>query len=727
MRDKIEKKPLLGDAMIVERNNIKECIRENIKNCVEKRHAKNTDIIFSNAVHDFSVAMEKKRTSVLVESTNELLDSPRFKNKKYIAGYWIRLNVYSFSYTYLICDILTASAIWLLDRISESGRLSEACQLIPKDEESIHDFMSPHISDSKYDKKLIAGIESVIFNRNKDIAPLEDDGFGFKRIITSDLAAKGKDKADVKSKRDFEKLISLVPQEAVDTAVKNFKTCFDAWCDRFFSNVESHHNIYLEKLDKVNSIHKKHNKLADQFNSHYKEFITLNSDIRQFVNPEPKHRKKAPHVNAFLNKPEPALTSDPALNITSGFMDQLSTRAEYSQKTNDYSNELEKICDDLQKLHNDDLHAMLEHNHSLTDAIATLMPIVNRHHLTMPGVKSAMSNDTYYDQLMSEINCYCDLPISDPYELCFALLYLVESGSNIPWLYGACVSTMNEVVDHLPWGIKKYKQENKEDKDAPELELPDLYKRSYIHKDDYECNARSLSQIIYESSGCLMPRDFRNYAAEIEDIKKNYSLDKNEEDAVVYSLLALRRERITCDDFEEQPENWFEQKKEYEKEIQQLKASLYQAEKSVKETEKKLAEQAAASENEKRELADLRELIYINDTNSNEDADDSIDESEFPYEVRYNTVIFSGNDRYLNTMKTMFKGQIRFINANSMFDKSIIKNADIIWIHTYSITHSSYYRIISADKNGNIPFRYFRYPGPKKCAVQVAENEKSMS
>ena len=729
MNFKIDRKPILKDVMSVERDKITDCIRNNIKNCLDRHFVRDPNYTVSNAIHDYSTAMEKKRTSVLLESTKRLLDSERYKNKKYIAGYWIRLNTYSLNYTYIAPDVLTAAAIWLLDRISENNRLSEVYPLIPKDEETIQKFISPCISDSKFDNKLIAAVESIIYNRNKDIAPLEENGFDGKRIITSDLAARGKDKADVKSRRDFEKLISLVPKETVDAAVNNLKVCIDTWCDHYFSDVELHHKKCLEKLEEVNSIHSRYNKLADEFDRYFKEFNKVSSDIMDFVNPGTKRRKKSAHVNAFLNKPESSLSSDSALNFNSDFMNDLTSCVEFTKKNNDCSDELKKIYDELQELSKQDFKAFAEFERSLADAIRALMPFISRHHLSMPEVITLFDDKELYDDLMSNMKCYGHLSIKDPYELCFALLYLVESGSDIPWLYGACISTMNEVVDHLPWGIKKYDVENKEKETSvtSSPELPDFYKRDYLHSDDYECNVRNLSQIVYEASGCLILRDIQYYAAQLENIRKNYSLDKNEEDLILYCLLGMSKDKISCNDFEAPPENWFEQKKELENQIEQLKISLHKAEKTVKDAENKLSEHEAASANEKRELADLRELIFINNnTDSNKETDDSIDDSKFPYEVQNNTVIFSGNDKYLNIMKTMFKGPIRFINTNLKFDKSIVRNADIVWIHTYTLTHSSYYRILDAVRSGNTPVRLFHNRGPKNCAVQVAENDKNM-
>ena len=67
--------------------------------------------------------------------------------------------------------------------------------------------------DSQYDENFVASIEYVLFYRNQDIAPLESNGGEGYRVITSDLAADGKDHADVPSRQNFEALLSLLPQQ----------------------------------------------------------------------------------------------------------------------------------------------------------------------------------------------------------------------------------------------------------------------------------------------------------------------------------------------------------------------------------------------------------------------------------------------------------------------------------------------------------------------------------
>lgn len=113
---------------------------------------------------------------------------------------------------------------------------------------------------------------------------------------------------------------------------------------------------------------------------------------------------------------------------------------------------------------------------------------------------------------------------------------------------------MSEVVDYLPWALSDY--EELDDPYWVELppvskktpDFPDWYSRDYIWKGDDEYNARSLAQIIYEATGCLMPRDLHRYDAQLKDLGK-YGIKQNKAIAMLYCMTMLsnaRRQLKAC-------------------------------------------------------------------------------------------------------------------------------------------------------------------------------------
>ena len=100
------------------------------------------------------------------------------------------------------------------------------------------------------------------------------------------------------------------------------------------------------------------------------------------------------------------------------------------------------------------------------------------------------------------------------------------------------------------------------------------------------------------------------------------------------------------------------------------------------------------------------------------------DESIFPYEVKRNTLVFGGHETWVKALKPMLKGEIRFVSKELVFDISIIRSAEVIWIQTNAIPHKAYNRIVDAARKQNKPVRYFMYASAAKCAEQIVENDK---
>ena len=125
---------------------------------------------------------------------------------------------------------------------------------------------------------------------------------------------------------------------------------------------------------------------------------------------------------------------------------------------------------------------------------------------------------------------------------------------------------------------------------------------------------------------------------------------------------------------------------------------------------------------EHRELADLRELIFNQENDEEEIADEKDD--AFPYDVQADTLIFGGHSTWLKTIRQLLKGNVRFIDKDLHFDVSIVRHAECIWIQPNALSHTQYYRIIDTARIFHKPVRYFAYASAVKCARQLADGEK---
>ena len=739
---KLDRIPMLENDTVLQPKDWQKRIQEEIHH-IKQTHAKSTkkNNRYSSGILDMTTSMEKRRTVALLDS----LKSVDVRYQK-CADDWITLNLLSRSYASIEYDghMLKAASIWILDKITEIYLPWKTLYpLLPHDDSLLDDFFDVDLWDCQYDEALIASVEYVLFYRNQDIAPIENiDGEAY-RIFTSNLAAEGKDHANVPSRKNFESLIELIPQWKKDEAVKHFKECFEAWTERFFIAFSYIEDQYANCINGLNKVRRENNVLRDKIEKKTEQYA---AERKQTQKKQKVSKAKQP-TNVLLRNPASGFpkipissgagfknSEDPIeafLNGTIGGLESqvrpLFSRMEELDKRHDaLAKEYEEIASKRSKI-----HYFFNNNGYLTQE---------------------MAEEYFPEELIDDL--VKPLPIDDPYELCFALLYLIETGSDLPWLYGACVGMMSEVIDSLPWGLCEY--DESDDiywDDIPPIskkkpDFPNWYTRDYLMKDESRYEARNLAQIVYETTGCLMPRNLHRYDAELKFLGK-YGIRQNKAISILYCMTALSNakwKRAACnidpeymrmlspDTYSEETNrtqvdesgDWEDQKAKMEKQIQQLRSALHTAEKAAADARKQMEKQRLTAEAEHRELADLREIIFNNDDFDR--VDDSTveiaDDKKYPYTIQKSTVVFGGHETWLKSLKPMLKGDIKFIAKEMKIDVSLVRYADVIWVQSNAIPHRSYYSIVNTARKLGKPIRYFTNASAVKCAEQIVENDK---
>ena len=735
-----ERLSMIEDFMNTEPKEWQKKIRteiQHLRQAHSKAMKKNNRI--TSSLLDLEPAMEKRRTAALLSSLEKLNEHDR-----QLAGDWITLNIFSESYAPVQYDghLLTAASIWILDRLSELNvPLDKIYMLLPTDEELIDDLFEIDIWDCQYEEDLIASVEYVLRYRNQDIAPLESNGGDGERILTSNLAAEGKDHADVPSRQKFEALFALLPQRMKDEAIAHFEACHQAWTERFFTGIGYYQGQYIDKVHKANTIRKEINEIRDKLEKKAKQFMAERERLRKSRKAQIKSKPNAP-VNALLMNPLKA-PDLPIISQTAPAYAPSPMTALINGSDSMRDAEIVSLLDRMKEL--DDLHeaALKELDDVIDKRGKFLYMIVHRGYLTSDFVNEYFPEELHEAMLQP-------VPVPDPYEMCFAMLYAVEIGSDIPWLYGSCIGMLSEVIDYLPWGMSDYSEmEDPYWEEVPPMssktpDFPDWYARDYCWKSDDGYEARNLAQIIYEVTGCLMPRDLHRYDSELKDLGK-YGIKQNKAIAMLYCMLALSnsRRRTRANNFEPDymrtltesedrynaetitSEEWNAQKAAMEKQIQQLRSALHSAEKKAAEAAKQLEQQQKMSEAEHRELADLREIVFNRDELENDIADETADSKVYPYTVQKRTVVFGGHETWVKALKPLLKGDIKFIAREMKIDVSLVRYADVIWIQSNAIPHRSYYSIVNTARKLGKPIRYFTNASAVKCAEQIVENDKS--
>ena len=779
---------------------------------------------------------EKKRREVLRRSLADIM--PRFieKYKGQIDPYeamlsWIELNAPMVSYTKLEqrYHVLFGAAIWILDRITEQEDWRKKLfPLLPQNDRETEEFFEPDVWDCQYEYDLITSVVSVFYYRNLDVSKGGGSGHGKKaaradteaddsfearlrlmedhpHVLTSEYAASRGLDADWREKPEpdkrrerFRALLALIPQEQIDEMVQQFRKTWDQWINFFFDGLIVI-NKDRESLDQQKSaIAEEHNQIVDELEI----LIDKAEDKRRSrtVRKDGKNgmTKNQAVLNPLLNTnkamadiPIPSIeqfiksqaAASGAVNLGIGFHERMVPGMGLSSGSRTGDAELDAQMQRMESLYMK-CEALEERFDNLIDESNEIYSHERVYSLLMAGHgRISYRHQDHYATLPASVKE--PIRFSDVYGLCFAFLYLIELRDDIVWLYGAAHGLMAQVCESLPWGMREYDEigdpvwdEENDAEDVPKTAaVPDWDERKYAEKDPDYYFPRSLSQILYEETGCILPRDIRIYYPEYETIR-DYGIKGKDAGVMMLMAAALStaRRQVRASNFDASYARLLEEEngepgeeKEIEKEeadggadqaaeslrreedargqaaavkddrdvlIDQLRdalkkaqASIHTAEAETRNTRKELNATKSIYEREHRELADLREIVF--NAQFSDAAGDLPQPSaasagiEYPYETARRTTVFGGHDTFLKAIKPMLPN-VRFIDASYMtFSPELVRNSDIVWIQTNCISHPMFWNVIRYAKQYGIQLRYFTQASAEKCADQVVETDRS--
>lgn len=770
------------------KNIAEDCARE-VKNIMQRKKRPNE--------MDTSDVMLKRRQQAAVRSADQIVK--RYENQKtFSAQYqsevgkrWVLMNLIPLE-TYNRIEvrsyILCGAAIWILDQITCQPNWREALfPVLPRKDEDLWIVNTPNIWDVNYEEELIYSVVYVLQQRNSDIEPISY-GKEIPNVLTDEVTARGRQHVDVPSRRAFEALMALIPQQAVEQAIRNFEDLFWQWVDRYFECMSSLSDAYNDALQEVNQI-------ALQFNETREELIRAISAVK---NNEVKEREQERKRHKGGNRqPGSLLAQQPSLQMRADRQSQIQNLLSDAQSApylhRDALRPLQPISETgAMQLVMDITDRLIEinqeHNDALDDLDATSL------------IQHRFESEIAHDGYIHRYDCdrqYGDavakrmtpLVVADPFESCFALLWLIDRDSDLPWLYGAGCSLMQEIVEGLPWGIKEYcdpeeaawedgaQEDDEEDfeeetsdevEDTPDPEqsipeadtqeeiktappLSDWFERKFKPRSKYIdiSNRRSLAQVVYEETGCVLPREMDQYD-DYGDTVRRYGVKGKDVGILLnlFTVLSQVREQKTalnlddeimryfCDeeddlrqeDAQQDTETIQDQIKSLREENKRLRSSLYNAERANRETKKELSSQREIYAREHLELSDLREIMFRQ--SAQKETEEDVTEADtkqnvFPYEVKLDTVIFGGHESWLKAIRPMLTGNIRFVNKDSVFDQAIVRNADRIWIQTNAMSHKQYWRVIDVARQYRKQVRYFTCSGATKSAEQIMSEDQS--
>lgn len=346
--------------------------------------------------------------------------------------------------------------------------------------------------------------------------------------------------------------------------------------------------------------------------------------------------------------------------------------------------------------------------------------------------------------------------VDDPFETAFALMYLLDTGSDIPWFYYGSLSVAYTMNDQLPYGLMP------ESIGKPFM-LSEFNNTLYRHRykgyrwpDKTDVSgepvkrkfAKNLSQLIYSNSCSLFPRVTMGNNQVAAFLSEFGELSDNEKDSYTLLLYALqskllhgqsleeyRLEKEEADIAEEKPvkaETATEIKSETDndtsdvltEEIMRLRSKntkllsiIHDSIQEKKQVSKEFENLSKLYDKQKKELIDLREIVFLMDCEieREEPEDETI---KYPYILPGKILSFGGQASWINEMKKKLPTVI-FISPDTLPNVDLIRRADEIWIQINCISHSNYYKIMDIVKDSGKQIRFFVYSGTTKCAEQV--------
>lgn len=698
---------------------------------------------FPASSYDMDEPMIKRRVRAIVNTTNKAYDCakdiipddayPHLKNYNTRED-WIAIN--SMAKPSLDEDnndfIFTlGAAIWMLDALRDNGNLEKAKELMPKDKESLCSVAFPHCWDTAHGEEVLRSMVYVITNRNLDCKRNKSES---RAIGTHDyydkLTIEGEQHQDVASREVFDKIIGLIDKDAISKAVENFERYI-------WESSKSYYQIRKVFLENEQDLIVKLKGIKETYDSK----IDILNKRASFNEPS---AVKLPDIKA---------NPEQALKVFAEQQNKISFSSSFPSSIRPSS----LLGIDECNLHENKLDALYMEANSYADEIAdkfqesenALQEIIH-YFICRP----TWTKETWTKKYGEDVAKYASgFSISDPYEACFALLYLADTNNDLAYLLYPVHRIMSFAAAELPWcgGVSAYQsfrgrdsmewaqqteetinntEEIENEKSARMYAMDKVDRRKFLD----EPVRTSMARILYEYTGVIAPRDKTALKWQDNSVQ-SYENISDEDKGILLQYLDCYHSSYDRSHFSaEKEENESFQKvsselREAQAEVKKLKKEKEKLERQLHSAEQKARKEAAKRQEEEKqyevdrgELANLREALFkiAQDDNADETQNETAN-IEYPYETKGNLIAFGGHEHWLKGIKPLLPTVRFFDNVPA---EEVIRNADAVWLQVNALKHPKFYKIVNVAKQWNVPIRYFMYSSFSKCADQLVEEDK---
>ena len=632
-----------------------------------------------------------------------------------------------------------ATALWMLDMLRQRGRLSEAERYLRFDTE-INELMAlPDFCEASYSRELIVAMVDLISNRDERDNPYQwyINDVSAKREKKADFdreALKTQDPKTLTGSERFSLIMDMIPPECQRRAIERFEKAFWEYQDALIGQCSA----YIVECAA-------HEKRSDNILRECERLrLEIEGGSEPFQSMQEQRTTAGPLVPLKIESLRPKFGDSSFYAEEQGRVEELKTQAIRGLESDALAEEAEQRARNLLRIG--------------------------------PGLPMGFVLLDDDEVKKEDLECLLSVEIEDPYEICFGYLCLMDRGSDIPWLYQPANAVLLMAARKFPWtafsgdsDMLEWTEDDEEewedeadegeacDEEEQEplvtpLEVIDwtaqkaeLYRLRYSGEVLYDPEELpgvpydiNLPQLIYGMTGFIMPRNLYMFD-EMHQVLEKYGMESNAAKVLeLYMQLAFdcQQPQNQTEEAaqEEEPSQDVRHSKEEdlskcldhaENRIRELEAALYQAEKRA-ELEKEQAEVLAVqAAEERKELADLRELVYIQANEHSESLPANEDQSVvFPYEAKRKIAVFGGHETWLKAIRPMLP-TVTFAPREQSPNPNLIRSQDVIWIQANSMAHKDYYKLINIIRTNQIPVHYFGFASARKCALQlVAEDQK---
>lgn len=609
---------------------------------------------------------------------------------------WVGMNAYPYSaYDYVEKYVFStfAASIWILDYIRDHGKLEQLNQILAGVDVS-SDIPMPDVWDPCHSQQMLARMVTVIVNRNQDQFPAKknkQESNSILRIYMDKATAEHNINHTTPSRTLYDQVLSLIDPDALDRIKAGYTECYWEWLHRYYA---SRQIFVVEEL-----------LIRSQIDNFQKQLQSLADQIPAISNPG----KKAP---LFVQ-------ANPAVHYAPGF----DAQADHTLRRNKLEQQ-NRILFQMQEEYNTRFN-------SFTQEIGEF-PLMPHDHL----------GNRYGNEIA---DCWSDFTVEDPYGMCMAFLVLLDEGSDLPWCYFPGVSFQTCYVSMLPWTRTKYSHscdgiwehyDSESNTVVPgpggeplskKIKRPDVdawYQLTYRNTANKSSDSQplyNLSHILYETTGCIMPRNQTRYLSALETWNRYGINSKRVNLNLLYcmSLLGEGKHRSELKHFaacqnDSDAGTLPDDVQTLQAELIRCREALQNAVTELNVEQKRHSELLERVSRRDQEIQDLCHAVFhTSDRNSTLGV-------KFPYRTASQIVVFGTDKLWLKQMEAMLP-DIVFLERWSRDAVDLIRKADVVWIQPEHMSHGDFRSIMTEVRKFDGTLRLFPNSTISECATMLAK------